>query len=147
MFIFSGPVKNVRLGELDYSRTYYRNKIQNFNIAKVFKHPDYNNQFYRNDIALLKLHKPVTINKYVTPICLNTEEDFNTSQAYFLIAGWGEIGNGNDIGSSHLRKATVEIFTHEECNKFYPEVIEKLHFCAGSHTGESNTCEVINSIL
>ena len=37
--------------------------------AQIIRHPDYNEEKYENDIALVKLKDPVDLNVY-TPACL-----------------------------------------------------------------------------
>lgn len=62
--------------EIDCSFSECSDPIQVFNQtefeAKV--HPFYDNSTYKNDIALIKLNRPVTLSKSVSPVCLPFNE-------------------------------------------------------------------------
>ena len=51
-------------------------------IANLTIHPDYNSQTqtfaFDNDIALIKLHKPVDFNDYTAPLCMVRHSDHVT---------------------------------------------------------------------
>lgn len=146
-----GPVRYVRLGELDYEVFSAFNPHQDFNISSIFKHPNYTYPATYNDIALLKLNKPATFDEFVQPACLHTDKQINSSNAELVIAGWGKTEAFAAGGSSRLRKATVELFSHDDCSKVYGKdrrklgkgIVEELQFCAGSNVDESNTCQVL----
>lgn len=146
-------VKYVRLGDLDYARSDDKSKFQDFTVLKFFRHPNYNHSYPYNDIALLKLDRPATIDAFVRPTCLNTEKEVNFSEGHLLVIGWGDTEFGAAKGSSHLRKATVMHFPQEECNAAYTGsfykgrelqrgIIEKLQVCAGSYVDANDTCSV-----
>ena len=59
----------------------------NFYVKFIFKHPGYNKIAFNNDIALLKLAKPVTFTNKIKPACLSDVDLAQpTSDAY--ITGW-----------------------------------------------------------
>ena len=69
----------------------------NRTLSQIVVHPDYNNTFLNNDIALMKLSRPVFFTDYIRPVCLAS----NTSQFYTSTScwatGWGNLGkNGED---------------------------------------------------
>lgn len=64
--------------------------------AAAIPHEDYNKKTLKNDIALMKLSKPVRFNRYVRPICLPSEttagEDYLQGpkpNTVCITVGWG----------------------------------------------------------
>lgn len=55
----------------------------------IILHPDYVDSGFINDIALLRLEKPVTFSDYVRPICLPTSEP--KSGTTCTVTGWGQL--------------------------------------------------------
>lgn len=144
----SSSAKYVRLGDLDYTTETDGAQYQDFTISMAIKHPDYKYPSRYHDIALLKLDRQAVFNNDVEPICLHTQKDIPVSN--FLVAGWGKTENWANEGSPRLLKAEVELFPRENCSKVYPPIskepemgwVEKYQICAGSLTGERDTCQV-----
>lgn len=147
---FRDVVKYVRLGDLDYNSNNDESVYQEFNVSKIFKHPNYSFPVVYNDIALLKLNKPARFDVFVQPACLHTEKLINYSTAELVVAGWGKTEALADKGSSHLRKAVVQLFSDDICKDIYKNdsrrlfrgIDADLQLCAGSEVDESNTCKV-----
>lgn len=57
-------------------------------IKNYFKHINYRSAFKYDDIALLELDKPATLDLNVNPICL-TKPGAKSSDNQYVIAGWG----------------------------------------------------------
>lgn len=53
-----------------YKLTLFGSDVQDRSISEIFIHPEYNHSVYFNDIAVLKLSRPVTITNFVRPCCL-----------------------------------------------------------------------------
>lgn len=143
-------MKYVRLGELDYATKNDNSQFQDFTISKIIPHPKYRHPTAYNDIALLKLNKPAILDDFVRPVCLHTKKEIEPMQGSLVIAGWGKTEYLADKGSSHLRKAKVELFPWKSCSEVYPKtarnlekgIIDELQICAGSRVDENNTCQV-----
>ena len=60
-------------------------------IERIVTHPGYSRRIMTNDIALVKLARPVAMNDYVRPVCLDlqTEEDVTEKYTKCYVAGWG----------------------------------------------------------
>ncbi|VDL60601.1 unnamed protein product [Hymenolepis diminuta] len=68
----------------------------------------------KDDIALLKLKKPVQFNENVRPACLpNPGEEFEAGNIC-AVAGWGQTSQESDI-SSTLRHINVPLLSSEDC--------------------------------
>lgn len=134
---------------MDYTTDNDNSQYQDFNVSKVFKHPNYTFSSTYNDIALLKLNRPVIFNEFVQPACLHSSKEFNYFGDKFVIAGWGEAKSLANEGSSHLKKAYVTVLPHNICSEAYPKsrrlhngIVEELQLCAGSYDDETDTCGV-----
>ena len=76
-------------------------KDQTFTLASMKIHERYDDVTFENDIAILKLAKPVTFTRNIRPICLPKEalsrEEFNAKFAgkKATAMGWGMTFNGS----------------------------------------------------
>lgn len=143
---FSGLVKHVRVGEVDYSTNDECTHCQDFSVADRIVYPGYNFSCKYHDIALLKLDRPALITDYVEPACLHTGETIDFSSSV-TVAGWGATGYAQR--SSRLQHATIMLFSNRDCNKAYQNnpkipkgVLDQYQICAGTHTGDKDTCRV-----
>lgn len=59
----------VRLGEYDFKRS-NDSRTYNFKVTEIRQHQGFEISNYKNDIAILKLHRQAVFNTYVWPICL-----------------------------------------------------------------------------
>lgn len=76
----------VRLGEHDLSKNSGNEK--DYEIEDFIQHPDYNIALKINDIALIKLKKPVVFNKTsIFPACLDQIDNVQNKKA--IAIGWG----------------------------------------------------------
>ncbi|XP_063911988.1 serine protease snake-like [Zophobas morio] len=92
--------KSVLLGVTDVNDTNHRQEIK---IASIVVHPEFKFTTRDNDIALLKLEKPVELNSYVHPACLNTH--FDTPVSRVIATGWAYTRyRGSDIPTLILQK-------------------------------------------
>ena len=75
----------VRLGEHNIATN--EGTEQFINSVKVIKHPRYSSRNLDNDIMLIKLSKPATLNSYVRAVSLPSSCAGSGSRC--LISGWG----------------------------------------------------------
>lgn len=135
------------MGELDLDSDEENASPIDFNISERIRHPDYILPAKYNDIALIKLDRPVTFNQFVRPACL--PEDFNPKTARGIASGFGAT-RVRGPGSRQLRKVVLEFYNQAECNQSYandinrslPKGIIDTQMCAGSHTERRDTCQV-----
>ncbi|GFY60360.1 tryptase beta-2 [Trichonephila inaurata madagascariensis] len=59
-------------------------------VKKLIPHPKFDNMKIVNDIALLKLEKPLKCGKTTTTICLPTNKKVYKNGQKLIIAGWGK---------------------------------------------------------
>lgn len=148
---YSKEVKHVRLGDLDISTDVDDAEPQLFKVQQIITHPDYKYPSHYNDIALVKLNGTANLNPYVRPACLHRHPKIPKKA---IATGWGKTQFGGE-GSDHLQKVDLEMFSTESCNNSYaPQIGIKLsqgivesQVCAGSHTEEKDTCQVMIVLL
>ncbi|XP_066980067.1 transmembrane protease serine 9-like [Macrobrachium rosenbergii] len=100
-------------------------------IAALHIHEDFDNLTLNNDIALLHLAYPVTVDDKVRPICLPSPNPVPEGERA-TVAGWGllqEVLDGRP--SSVLYEADVETAPHSSCKGIYGEKLSSSMLCAG----------------
>ncbi|KAM4701833.1 transmembrane protease serine 3 [Discoglossus pictus] len=111
-------------------------------IEKIIYHSKYKSSTMVNDIALIKLATPFTLNGSIQPICLpNYGEDFPEGKMCW-ISGWGATEEGGDT-SQTMDYAGVPLISNRVCNTkyVYGGVIKPSMLCAGFLEGGVDTCQ------
>lgn len=57
-------------------------------VTAIEKHPDFDVNTHENDIALVKLHAPLTFNDYIRPICLAANGSVFPTGTESRVTGW-----------------------------------------------------------
>jgi transmembrane serine protease 9 len=81
------------LGDTDIGSDVEETDPQIREIVQRIVHPNYEPPSVYNDIGLFRLNAPVQFNRFILPICLNTETQLTTEQNLIAI-GWGRTGPG-----------------------------------------------------
>uniref|UniRef100_A0A2K6FY03 Coagulation factor IX n=1 Tax=Propithecus coquereli TaxID=379532 RepID=A0A2K6FY03_PROCO len=129
-------------GEHDIEKT--EPTEQKRNVIRVILHHSYNATVnkYSHDIALLELDKPLTLNSYVTPICIADREYTNIFLKFGsgYVSGWGRVFHRGRSASilQYLRVPFVDRATCLRSTKF---TIHNNMFCAGYHEGGKDSCQ------
>lgn len=144
-----GIVRWVRLGELNIAEKTDA-KHADFSIVEKIPHPFYKPPSRYNDIALLKIDRPATLNSFIRPACLHTPS-LEILDSKFIATGWGLTDRNGDKGSDHLQKVVLEMFGYDKCNVSYANIItDRLlknginldsQMCAGSADSINDTCQ------
>lgn len=77
----------VRAGEYDLKRN--EGTEQTVGIRKIIMHPNYNSKTHDNDITLLRLNRPLTLNAIVKTVCLPSAGTMFEQNKKCSLAGWG----------------------------------------------------------
>jgi len=96
-------------------------------IKRIIIHQGYKNQL--NDVALLKLSKPVTLSKSVKVIGMAPKKFKVPKSATLGVAGWGATKEGGS-GSNVLKKVYVKKVEFSDCKKKFSK-INQGNICAG----------------
>ncbi|KAG8182623.1 hypothetical protein JTE90_009986 [Oedothorax gibbosus] len=141
---FTAKQFTVRVGE--FNLTHQDEAEVDYKVEKIILHPElYKPKRYNNDIALLKLKKPVEYGDYSIPTCLpNIDEDFTGMKA--VIMGWGFVEENSRYRSTRLQKTGVNVLSRNECQSWFTEAKKKVTFhrgqlCAGHKEGGKDSCQ------
>lgn len=100
-----------------------------YSVSRIIAHEGYNSLTRINDIALMRLSKPldVTASSNIGPVCLpNVGLNVTAPQRYW-VTPFGRTVNG---GSPHLMEAQVSLVDAAECNSTYSGRISEGMICA-----------------
>lgn len=81
-----------------------------YKVTEIVIHEKYGN--FLNDIALLRLEKPLIFSVSIQPIALMTEEVPVNSK--LLVSGWGRLDNFGDV-PRYLQWVTLTGISQEQC--------------------------------
>ncbi|XP_072304621.1 trypsin-2 [Eucyclogobius newberryi] len=111
---------------------------QIFNVSKIYMH-NFNYLTYNNDIMLIKLSHPATINAYVEPVPLPVPNLPPLNADMCTVSGWGVTSLYNPQLSDELRAVDVQIISY--CGYFYWGRINNNMLCAGHRYGGKDSCQ------
>ena len=103
----------LRIGIHDIRST--RSK-QLYRAKRIFVHERFVSSTFENDIAVIRLDRPVTISKYASPICLPSNNILPGTQV--TVAGWGTVADTSRVHSNVLRQANVNILPATNCRVY-----------------------------
>ncbi|XP_042248357.1 serine protease 27-like [Thunnus maccoyii] len=91
-----------------------------------------------NDIALLELSSPVTLNDYIKPVCLAASDSTFSNGVNTWITGWSK----SSEASKKLMELKVPVVGNEQCKKeLTPTDITDNMICAGLKGEKKGFCE------
>jgi len=117
--------------------------------ASVFEvHENYDPENMTNDIAILKLAKPIKFTESVQPACLPVSGQRFPTNEYRLVAGWGLTQEANESSAAAiLQQLHVPIIDNKLCNDYYAKaeqpttLDDKIQICAGFKEGGKDACQ------
>ncbi|XP_063076944.1 tryptase-like [Engraulis encrasicolus] len=135
-------VWTVYLGKQNLSSTAPNpNEVKRY-VDKVIVHSDYYSEPYANDIALMKLDRPVDFTSYIRPICLASNmSSFHNATCW--ATGWGTVGYGDPLPDpGTLQEVELQVVGNNECaceiqNTRLGDVILPTMICAGGKKGKA----------
>jgi len=108
---------------------------QVLNVKSIKMHPDYNSRTQENDICLVELHEPLTMNEYVSAAILPEQNQEFSGTA--TVSGWGDLHQGGP-SSDTLQAVDVPIVTDDVCREAYgKDDIKDSMMCAGEKGKDS----------
>ncbi|CAL1277043.1 unnamed protein product [Larinioides sclopetarius] len=130
-----------------------REAVAEYIVMYVLRHPNYQQRYYYNDIALLRLERPVDFNEYVMPVCLPSPslplvKDKDLEGKQVTVMGWGDESYGGKT-SRVLKEASFPIVPRKSCNESYfrvasnrfPRGITSNMLCAADPNGGKDACQ------
>ncbi|CAF3600146.1 unnamed protein product [Rotaria socialis] len=110
-----------------------------YGVKRIFVHERFISNTFENDIAIIRLDRPVTVTKYTSPICLPPNNVQPGAQV--IVAGWGTISESSRVHSNVLRQANVNILPATNCrvyNDVHYDTSKQL--CAAALDWSKDTC-------
>ncbi|XP_075907138.1 trypsin-2-like [Nelusetta ayraudi] len=106
--------------------------------SRVIRHPNYDSWTISNDIMLIKLSSPATLNSYVQPVSLPS--GCAASGTMCRVSGWGNTMSSTADGDK-LQCLDIPILSDSACKNAYPGMIDSSMFCAGYLEGGKDSCQ------
>ncbi|XP_042913548.1 serine protease 27 [Parasteatoda tepidariorum] len=137
----------VRPGDNDVSVRGFRSDLD-IQVVDIQIHPDFGKpRRYSNDVALLKLKRPLEFDNFAQPICLpDPDRDYSNRNA--MVVGWGATKETDrEERAKRLQKVEVQIINNTICTTWYSEVyhgfgdIYDYQICAGYKEGGKDACQ------
>ncbi|XP_019948220.2 trypsin-1 [Paralichthys olivaceus] len=105
---------------------------------RVIRHPNYSSYNINNDIMLIKLREPATLNQYVQPVALPTS--CAPAGTMCTVSGWGNTMSST-ANRDMLQCLDLPILSDRDCENSYPGMITPAMFCAGYLEGGKDSCQ------
>ncbi|XP_066569479.1 chymotrypsin B-like [Amia ocellicauda] len=125
----------VILGEHDRGNA--EEAIQTMRVETVITHPEWDPYTINNDIALVKLTAPATLNARVSPVCLADTLDVFTPGTRCVTTGWGLTRHNAIFTPNKLQQAALPLLSPEECMAHWGDKISDVMICAGADGASS----------
>ncbi|XP_014263716.3 trypsin-1 [Maylandia zebra] len=126
----------VRLGEHDISVN--EGTEQFIDSSRVIRHPQYDSWNIDNDIMLIQLSQPASLNSYVQPVAL--PRSCAPAGTMCTVSGWGNTMSST-ADQDRLQCLNIPILSYSDCNNSYPGMITDSMFCAGYLEGGKDSCQ------
>ncbi|XP_070210445.1 uncharacterized protein [Littorina saxatilis] len=123
---------------------------QRVSVSSGYMHSRYTKSPLYNDIAVLRLSKPLVFNSRVSPICLPNVTDVMPRRC--VVAGWGSTNHALQTLPSSMRTVSLWAYNRTECQRTFPTFrflgysmsyyLKEGVFCAANSTfGGQDSCQ------
>lgn len=113
------------------------------NAADIKIHAQYNPSTLNNDISVIRLATPLTLNYYVWPITLASRSDVgNSFEGLTTVAsGWGKISDSTAYITNELRFVNLVVENLQTCKNYYVAgLVTDGVICTNTANGLKSTC-------
>jgi len=107
-------------------------------VQRIVSHPDYNSGTLLNDIALLKLSKPVNAPRVAAAV--NSQKNLFSAGSPVSVAGWGNRSTNGEDFPYKLHAVELSVSDFADCSSAYGGLDES-HLCAGVSGGGKDSCQ------
>ena len=135
---------HIYLGDHDSSSDANERHLKKLTVAEIIIHDDYNDHDLSNDIAIIRISRPLMwFTDYIRPICLPPEglarhlfQSGNTGR----VTGWGQLLERGAFPSS-LNEVKLPFVTKDNCQATTHSPIPENVFCAGYYNTSKDACD------
>ena len=119
--------------------TYFEAASMTVAVSEIINHPNYDSSTLDNDISVLKLATPVSLDTFpnIKPACLPSAGATFPGPA--IVSGWGTVESGG-VGNSWLHEVNITIYEEGNCGSMNSQVTESM-LCAGLMAGGKDSCQ------
>ncbi|RWS26044.1 serine protease 27-like protein, partial [Leptotrombidium deliense] len=124
-----------------------------YDIEKIITHSEWNTDFYRHDIAVVKVTRDFVFfegrkfgREALWPICMPSVHTRYEGSA--TVAGWGLNNSDSQASMVRLQAVDIKLFNCEEeaedrclCRRAYPTFDTTVMICAGHESGKADACQ------
>uniref|UniRef100_A0A0P5K476 Serine protease P76 n=1 Tax=Daphnia magna TaxID=35525 RepID=A0A0P5K476_9CRUS len=111
-------------------------------ILSKTEHEAYSSRTQENDICLLRLSSPLSLNTKVNVVRLPAQGAETAEGTNCVVSGWGTTSSGGSTIPDILRKVTVPIVSDATCRDSYGATsITNSMICAGFRLGGADSCQ------
>eukprot|EP00112_Aurelia_sp_Birch-Aquarium-sp1_P005325 Seg1602.6 transcript_id=Seg1602.6/GoldUCD/mRNA.D3Y31 product="Plasma kallikrein" protein_id=Seg1602.6/GoldUCD/D3Y31 len=133
----------IRVGDYDLGK-YDSHEIIS-DVINIIRHESYGFASFDNDIALLKLAKPVSYNQAIKPVCLPKQGEAEKPGERCYITGWGRLTE-RGAKAKILQEARLPIIAKDECKRAISvaspfSIYTDNMICAGYKAGGIDACQ------
>jgi trypsin len=117
----------------------YQDEGDRVSVSEIKVHPDYKPDTFENDIAVLKLERPVKLGE---PIKLPSQALLIPVNSNATVTGWGAVVRYGGM-VEHLLKANVPVVSNDTCRQTasYGDDVKPGMLCAGYQEGGVDACQ------
>ncbi|KAI4499079.1 hypothetical protein M0802_005945 [Mischocyttarus mexicanus] len=133
--------RSIKLVIADSDRTRLASTAIVRRIKSVIIHEEFHTYTFDNDIAIIEMDRPVSLDGIVRTACLPEDKAIDYTGATATVVGWGRTGENKPV-SEKLRKVNVPILSQEECDQagYQKNRLTDNMFCAGYLDGQRDAC-------
>lgn len=128
----------VRLGAYDIQEP--SEHVKDIEVSRIRQHPQFQKDTFMNDIAVLRLKRPVMFNEYIRPVCLPQRSDETFFGKTAVAIGWGTQSFGGPY-SDVLREVKLVVWNNTQCRERFAQPITDVFLCAGPKKREGDACQ------
>ncbi|CAB3260985.1 unnamed protein product [Arctia plantaginis] len=144
-----GPFSlKIRAGEWDTQTELEKYEFQERLVKELYIHNKFNKRFLLNDIALLRLEKPLELSRHINVICMPKQDEVFDTYKNCIANGWGKDTFGvKGKFAVILKKVEVNMVPYNRCRTLLRRTRLGSNFklpisilCAGGEEGK-DTCQ------
>ncbi|XP_074600829.1 trypsin-1-like isoform X1 [Brevipalpus obovatus] len=134
----------LKIGEYEIGHPQKLYGYVNRRVKLIIRHPGFNHLTLENDLALMRLHQPVTFEGTIVPVCLPKNSE-NYVGRVGIVAGWGKLDRDGPQPKT-LHHVSLPIVDNHECIDMYMKAGYREHIpdtfiCAGLPQGGKDSCD------